>query len=1182
MVELRELIEQTKTDITTHRKAFPKSSSEAEVLDPVLDRLEVMKKKSRTLGDTCWFPFWQHRCDARALDTLDKGLLWVLPELKRYCSMLKSSNSPTIPIPVVPPTPTTEQGPTSSSQRSPFVQSKEVGVDGAPGIDRVPSATLSVPTLDNGTASPSSNHTSLRSHTPEILPPMSDEEVMGRLPHLDAGYRAVGNENKCQYVPGTRTYLLAELESWAHGNTTEPVRVLYGAAGTGKSTIAAELAQRMHDRGQLGASFFFVRGKDNYASLLFPSIAVQLARFQPTLRSPIVEGIRSHLAAGEHQQMRFQVEDLFGPLKHTAGSPSHNSIVIVVDGIDECLPEAEGLTPKLIKSLASLTEIPTCPVRLLITARPDLTVENTVRKLQVPLRVLWTHKGSDDDTDIKLYLRHGLSPDIPNRDEVISRLAAQAEGHFAYAGTVMEYLQSDSSHLSERVHTVLTSPASPHGVLDRMDDLYLTALRTAFPPAKYAQTERNRARLRRVLGLMTVLEQFTPPSPTSLSPPPSFTSTRLVRGVVSARMLASLLGPELACEDTILVLNRLRSVVLFDRDQHEGGFSPIHTSLRTFLADPSRCTEPLYQVDAKAEHTRLAVCCLRTLTTSLTRQHLSEVFPERPRKADKFVLERRLRENIPPALQYACAYWAPHVVAGRIDDHLLQELRSFVRSRMSEWIEMLGYMGGFSRAAPELQRVMHNVLSEGTLDSNACATMEDSIQLLQEHAVRLEECPSDVYILGPLGPASPMDSRASMVSPSNSSTPSPSTPGSATTPDFVLWQHELPSPTVNGSTATVTARPPTVIVEDEGASLGREPGTPPVEGRPCGDTSHASDWALTSGGPSAVKEDTKARGSSLESTKPPILAYGAHAHVSEVVAGTHRTYGNELLHPGTIQTTESKSSDGHSTHSSSSTFTDYLSVLRRAFPGKPGDKLPTNTKKVIGCFALLGGSLSPVALAELMKVPIGDVTSVFDALPSILWYDSATLTTKVKLLDENFARFLVNRTHHKHTRFVVDARTQHTYLAARCLEVLSKALIRNPCQLSDPTAPRRSISDIEARVDAHVEEHVRYAGMAWAVHLAEADPGNGRLSEALLTFVSGEHAFRWLEMLAWMGQLGVAATILPRANGWLEQNTPALQIVQDRRTVKGAYVDVRGALEQVRNHLIINYEAIEACPSSVY
>ena len=53
--------------------------------------------------------------------------------------------------------------------------------------------------------------------------------------------------------------MLDKIDSWAKDFTQSPVFWLSGLAGTGKSTIAQTVSERIFADGQLGASFFCSR-----------------------------------------------------------------------------------------------------------------------------------------------------------------------------------------------------------------------------------------------------------------------------------------------------------------------------------------------------------------------------------------------------------------------------------------------------------------------------------------------------------------------------------------------------------------------------------------------------------------------------------------------------------------------------------------------------------------------------------------------------------------------------------------------------------------------------------------------------------------------------------------------------------------------------------------------------------
>ena len=86
-----------------------------------------------------------------------------------------------------------------------------------------------------------------------------------------------GNCKGC--LKGTRETVLDEIGLWARDFDKLPVYWLNGLAGTGKSTIAQTVAERLFADGQLGASFFCSRDFEDRSNLelIFPTLAVQLA-----------------------------------------------------------------------------------------------------------------------------------------------------------------------------------------------------------------------------------------------------------------------------------------------------------------------------------------------------------------------------------------------------------------------------------------------------------------------------------------------------------------------------------------------------------------------------------------------------------------------------------------------------------------------------------------------------------------------------------------------------------------------------------------------------------------------------------------------------------------------------------------------------------------------------------------
>ena len=108
-----------------------------------------------------------------------------------------------------------------------------------------------------------------------------------------AGYQH-GDRRGC--LRGTRETVLSEIELWAEDFNGSPVFWLNGLAGTGKSTIAQTVSERIFANGLLGGSFFCSRDFKDRSDLcfIFPTLAFQLAHKYPTFRSVLVPLLQSN------------------------------------------------------------------------------------------------------------------------------------------------------------------------------------------------------------------------------------------------------------------------------------------------------------------------------------------------------------------------------------------------------------------------------------------------------------------------------------------------------------------------------------------------------------------------------------------------------------------------------------------------------------------------------------------------------------------------------------------------------------------------------------------------------------------------------------------------------------------------------------------------------------------------
>src|ERR1700678_3940525 len=84
---------------------------------------------------------------------------------------------------------------------------------------------------------------------------------------------------KRDYLLGTRTAFLDYIAKWADDPSSKRGLVLFGQAGTGKSSIAHEVARRFQHMNRLSSYFIFFRAEQSKGNdyLVFTTIVHDLA-----------------------------------------------------------------------------------------------------------------------------------------------------------------------------------------------------------------------------------------------------------------------------------------------------------------------------------------------------------------------------------------------------------------------------------------------------------------------------------------------------------------------------------------------------------------------------------------------------------------------------------------------------------------------------------------------------------------------------------------------------------------------------------------------------------------------------------------------------------------------------------------------------------------------------------------
>ena len=496
-----------------------------------------------------------------------------------------------------------------------------------------------------------------------------------------AGYRH-GNRNGC--LKGTREGVLDKIEQWSEDFEKSPIFWLNGLAGTGKSTIAQTVAERLFANGGLGASFFCSRGVEDRSNLhlIFPTLAFQLAQQYPEFRSSLIPLLQSNPDI-VHESLLGQMEKLLvEPLQST-----DISTMIVIDALDEC-KDNDPESAILLVLGQSVSDIP--GVKFFITSRPERHImagfRGSLLEGLTDVFILHHVEPCIVDEDIRRFFKHGLSrlahrhggmDGWPMNGELDS-LCRRAAGFFVYAVATLNFLDHHLHNPSDQLNVIMMSPESTAHegetklmAYTSLDSLYMSIFQKSFCENK----PRDDAMVRSILG-----------------------TTVLVTNPLSLSAITTLTG--FRCDQVQRLLELIQSLLILPEDPNHP-IQPFHKSFPDFITDPTRCSDPRFHISPDY-HIELLLCCLELMGKSLKRNMCS--IPDYALNSEVEDLPRRVEESgIHGALEYACRSWHKHLIS---TDHrtadVVSALCSFLEERFLFWLEVLSIIGVMGEAAHAL------------------------------------------------------------------------------------------------------------------------------------------------------------------------------------------------------------------------------------------------------------------------------------------------------------------------------------------------------------------------------------------------------------------------------------------------------------------------------------------------
>ncbi|TFK67693.1 hypothetical protein BDN72DRAFT_84911 [Pluteus cervinus] len=286
----------------------------------------------------------------------------------------------------------------------------------------------------------------------------------------------------------TRVTICGSLTGWRRDPSSQDlVRWITGWAGVGKSAIAQTIAYECSMDAQLAASFFFYCASQDRNSLkaFVATIAFQLSVRVPGAREFIISLLLRDKTIFEKSfqgQWQALVVDVLLYLHRQGVS---QPMLIIVDGIDECISEEEQRT-LLSTLLSSSREL--CPsFKFLVSSRPENHLRTMFEEFfeEVEVKNRNTIELTEEDGgDIELFLQSSLqaihddydqygeralqTQSWPGEDK-INQLVKRASGQFIYASVVVDFVRNYNGNPNVPLEEVL----KPHSnSLKELDHLY--------------------------------------------------------------------------------------------------------------------------------------------------------------------------------------------------------------------------------------------------------------------------------------------------------------------------------------------------------------------------------------------------------------------------------------------------------------------------------------------------------------------------------------------------------------------------------------------------------------------------------------------------------------------------------------------------------------------------------------
>jgi NACHT domain len=459
------------------------------------------------------------------------------------------------------------------------------------------------------------------------------------------------------------------ITNWVNDPNPDSERglVLFGQAGTGKSSIAHEIAGLFDQMNRLTSSFIFSRREqsERKAYHLFTTLAHHLADRYPSFKAALGKVVKDNSdLRGGTRNYRILFESLIlEPLKdlHIVGP-----IFVVIDAVDES-GDTTGRTGLHAFLAESLKRLPS-NFRVVITSRPEQPIVSAFSGApSVKIKYMNdTELAAETHGDIVALFQQRLPSNEVRHD--VKALAEKAEGLFQWAAVASQLILDPPARFrysrEKCINHLLEPNADRHGQ-DLLDGLYKEVLEG------YFTDQEARDLFRSVVGqLITSIEPLTIRSliPLQQHAYDDKDSDAAVTGILTR--LGSLLSNVNSSDKNLPII-------------------PLHTSFRDFLTNKNKSGD--FYVGVHDAHDQLAHSCLNLLLDPHDGLKFNICKLETSYLANDDVedLSTCIDQHIQPALLYACRFWDDHLKHTDFMTDLFRKVETLFKEKFLFWLEAL-------------------------------------------------------------------------------------------------------------------------------------------------------------------------------------------------------------------------------------------------------------------------------------------------------------------------------------------------------------------------------------------------------------------------------------------------------------------------------------------------------------